>query len=295
MRPALLTLLALACAWHSAQSVDDIEPKRPVWPSEYQISWDFTVPYIDEYQKSKDGFKYQYQAWQDTRLGRQKVVRNGKETVILLVPVNKMYEVFPAYDHLTCWEDEIHGGTGPTLAGAQQGGQAVEEGQEEGQAAAGEAPRSQQRRRLRGEAEAAAEEEGEGRQAGGPYLFDWEKKPAKLLHFLLPDLSEERWQYVGTEVFKDTGDSARVYEWDLTAGGVSDMRYRFYVTRDGVPLRLWMMGTNLGYGTSEAGELYWLVKNIWSPYWGEKGYMRVARSPNDCGVASEPLYLDLTV
>jgi hypothetical protein len=29
---------------------------------------------------------YRYQAWQDTRLGRQKVVRDGVESVILLVP-----------------------------------------------------------------------------------------------------------------------------------------------------------------------------------------------------------------
>lgn len=35
--------------------------------------------------------------------------------------VNRMYEVFPAYDHLICWEDEIHGGTGPTLEGASAG------------------------------------------------------------------------------------------------------------------------------------------------------------------------------
>ena len=109
-----------------------------------------------------------------------------------------------------------------------------------------------------------------------------------------------------------------------------------------------------GYATSEDGEPYWLVKNIWSPFWvggwgsgrdahaalmlhlcptggrqqgqvsepclrlvaascrrlsaaghclpapcpclcsqGEKGYLRVTREPNDCGVSSEPVYLDL--
>lgn len=31
------------------------------------------------------------------------------------------------------------------------------------------------------------------------------------------------------------------------------MRYRFYVTRDGVPLRLWMLGTNLYTGDWVAG------------------------------------------
>lgn len=35
---------------------------------------------------------------------------------------------------------------------------------------------------------------------------------------VLPDLSEERWQYAGTEIFKETGETARVWEWDLTGG-----------------------------------------------------------------------------
>lgn len=42
--------------------------------------------------------------------------------------------------------------------------------------------------------------------------------------------------------------AAHVWEWDLTEGGVSEMKYRFYATRDGIPLRLWMMGTNLYSG-----------------------------------------------
>lgn len=51
-----------------------------------------------------------------------------------------------------------------------------------------------------------------------------------------------------------------------------------------------------GYGaTQDDGTEYWLVKNIWSPYWGEDGYLRMTRKGNDCGVASEPVYVDLTV
>ena len=228
--------------------------------------------------------------------------------------MNKQYEVFPAYDRLICWQDEIHGGTGPTLAGAaaadttdagdSDAGQAqqqqVQQQQAEQQPEAEEGawsaedmeagrPLAQQRRRLlasRGAATAAqparrhagAAATAGAAAAGGGFLFDVEKKPAKLLHFvsagqgaaaaaaaaslhagcpaclhmtsshhpplaltltathclpalpcpalpclparlqLLPDLSEERWQYVGTEVFKETGDSAHVYEWDLTGG-----------------------------------------------------------------------------
>jgi len=41
----------------------------------------------------------------------------------------------------------------------------------------------------------------------------------------------------------------------------------------------------MGYG-EEAGQKYWLVRNSWSPTWGEKGYIRIARSDDDdlnCG------------
>ena len=41
----------------------------------------------------------------------------------------------------------------------------------------------------------------------------------------------------------------------------------------------------VGYG-EEAGEKYWLVRNSWSPSWGEKGYIRVKRADNEdelCG------------
>lgn len=200
--------------------------------------------------------------------------------------VNRQYEVFPAYDHLLCWEDEIHGGTGPTLAGEPSPVADVAP-------AAGTARPLAQQRRLQAEQPADSGSAGSGAEPGGPYLFDWEKQPKKLLQFVsaaagsayrwrlacglerrpsgplallrpprrplppspglrpaaaaaahrcparltcrhlpctslpplclplppeqvLPDLSEERWVYAGTEVFKETGDSAHVWEWDLT-------------------------------------------------------------------------------
>lgn len=60
-----------------------------------------------------------------------------------------------------------------------------------------------------------------------------------------------------------------------------------------MPLLLCCLPCRSGYATTEDGEPYWLVKNIWGPYYGEKGYVRVARDGNDCGVASEPVYVDL--
>ncbi|XP_014242774.1 cathepsin L1-like [Cimex lectularius] len=43
----------------------------------------------------------------------------------------------------------------------------------------------------------------------------------------------------------------------------------------------------VGYGTSDDGLDYWLVKNSWSSRWGENGYVKIARNKNNhCGIAS---------
>eukprot|EP00999_Lentomonas_sp_LEN2_P001708 NODE_279_length_1734_cov_112.490977_g250_i0.p1 GENE.NODE_279_length_1734_cov_112.490977_g250_i0~~NODE_279_length_1734_cov_112.490977_g250_i0.p1 ORF type:complete len:550 (-),score=162.28 NODE_279_length_1734_cov_112.490977_g250_i0:24-1673(-) len=45
----------------------------------------------------------------------------------------------------------------------------------------------------------------------------------------------------------------------------------------------------VGYGT-EKGQPYWIIKNSWSTFWGDFGYVKMSRKGNNCGVATSPLY-----
>ena len=43
----------------------------------------------------------------------------------------------------------------------------------------------------------------------------------------------------------------------------------------------------MGYGYDENNTPYWLLANSWNEHWGEKGFFRVYRGKNECGIEKE--------
>ena len=45
----------------------------------------------------------------------------------------------------------------------------------------------------------------------------------------------------------------------------------------------------IGYGKLDDHD-YWLIKNSWSPLWGNQGYVLMSQKDNNCGVATDADY-----
>jgi len=43
----------------------------------------------------------------------------------------------------------------------------------------------------------------------------------------------------------------------------------------------------VGWGVNKKGHTYWKIANSWNPFWGEKGYFRIIRGQNECGIEAQ--------
>jgi len=50
----------------------------------------------------------------------------------------------------------------------------------------------------------------------------------------------------------------------------------------------------IGYGT-DSGKQYWTLQNSWGASWGEKGYIRLIRKPDECGISEMAMYPNVEV
>lgn len=79
----------------------------------------------------------------------------------------------------------------------------------------------------------------------------------------------------------------------IDASQPSFMSYSSGVYRDDKcsPMKLDHAVLLVGYGETETGDKYWIVKNSWGESWGMKGYFHMARDEdNMCGIATLPSY-----
>eukprot|EP00727_Mastigamoeba_balamuthi_P002259 m51a1_g1203 hypothetical protein (323) ;mRNA; r:456954-458326 len=84
------------------------------------------------------------------------------------------------------------------------------------------------------------------------------------------------------EVYKGGPVSVGVYAdpWQFYFGGIYD-----HSTCSSDESKMDHGVAIVGYGT-ESGKDFWIVRNSWGASWGEKGYIRVARGKNMCGIAN---------
>lgn len=49
----------------------------------------------------------------------------------------------------------------------------------------------------------------------------------------------------------------------------------------------------IGYGVDPTEGPYWIVKNSWSEYWGDNGYVKMSQKDNNCGVATDANFVNI--
>jgi len=89
------------------------------------------------------------------------------------------------------------------------------------------------------------------------------------------EMKNALWQYgpisVAFQVSSDFRDyKTGVYDSKICRNGPMDVNHAVLA---------------VGYGTTDDGIDYWIVKNSWNGKWGDQGYFKIKRGVNMCGIA----------
>ncbi|XP_025026403.1 cathepsin L1-like isoform X1 [Python bivittatus] len=96
-----------------------------------------------------------------------------------------------------------------------------------------------------------------------------------------------------------TGDEEGLQQAVATVGPVSaavDARSsEFHFYKSGIFKNPWLGDPDLTHavlvvGYNSSSSKYWIVKNSWSSFWGDNGYMHIEQGSNQCGIADMACY-----
>jgi len=91
----------------------------------------------------------------------------------------------------------------------------------------------------------------------------------------------ENWRTIMSEIYARGPVAAGVNANEILTypGGVIDMPYKSKGVDHIVSIT--------GWGTQKNGDKYWIVRNSWGEYWGERGFFRIKMGENQLGIEGQ--------
>lgn len=116
------------------------------------------------------------------------------------------------------------------------------------------------------------------------------------------DFSSDRYTFTGDINSLPAGDVAAIQQ-EIMEGGPVECAFSVYSDFENYVSGIYKQTTGtmegghavkiVGWG-EENGVKYWKIANSWNPFWGEKGYFRIVRGVDECGIEDQVMAADHT-